>query len=218
MGPSGEGVRVRYWQFEQDLNAESSNSPLGILPPGSERITHRGLNLFAVDIDLTQHVQARVFRVDIGVGMRIAGLDRDRFITYVIPNVPDTTFAFSRDFTGIGPTMTIDVRRPIGDAGFSFVVNPRGTMLFGTVDTAINVHDSIGLGGISTPIINIATRSDAQAYVAEVRMGLEWSRQMPSGREWFAHALWENQFWAGSGVGLSGVGLTGLTLGLGTHY
>jgi hypothetical protein len=30
--------------------------------------------------------------------------------------------------------------------------------------------------------------------------------------------LWENQFWAGSGVGLSGVGLTGVTLGLGYRH
>jgi hypothetical protein len=215
---SGEGLRVRYWQYEEDLNGERSDSPLGILPPGSERISHRGLNAFDVDIEVTQHVESRIFNVDVGVGMRVAGLDRDRSITYVIPGVPDTTFAFSRDFTGIGPTISADVRRPLGNSGLAFVVNPRGTMLFGTVDTALDVHDSTGLGGITTPIVHIATRSDAEAYVAEVRMGGEWSRVTPSGREWFAHVLWENQFWAGSGVGLTGVGLTGVTLGLGIRH
>jgi hypothetical protein len=214
----GAGLRVRYWQYEEDLNGACTDSPLGVLPPGAHRISHRGLNAFAVDVEATQHVDSCLFNVDVGVGMRIAGLNRDRVVTYVIPGVPDTTFAFSREFTGIGPTISADVRRPLGNSGWAFVVGPRGTMLFGTVDTALDVNDSIGLGGITTPIVHIATRSDAEAYVAEVRMGGEWSRMMPSGREWYAHVLWENQFWAGSGVGLSGVGLTGVTLGLGYRH
>jgi hypothetical protein len=214
--PNGAGVRARYWQFDQRLSSDNTNTL--ILPPGSERMSVRRLNAFAVDIEMTQHGEQRIFIVDVGVGMRIGGIERDRSVTYSIPTLPKVALAFDRDFTGIGPTMSVEIRRPLGDSDFTFLLNPRGTMMFGTVDTTLAVNDQIGLTGASTPIINVALNNDAEAYVAEVRMGFEWTHEMPNGRDMFAHVLWENQFWAGSGVGLSGVGLTGCTFGIGMRH
>ena len=133
------------------------------------------------------------------LGCGSGGSSSDRSLTYSIPNLPKVALAFDRDFTGIGPTMSVEVRRPLGDSNFTFLLNPRGTMMFGTVDTTLAVNDQIGLTGSPTPIINFAANSDAEAYVAEVRMGVEWTHEMSNGRDLFAHVLWENQFWAGWG-------------------
>ena len=39
--PTGPGCERRYWQFDQRLSSVSSDSPLGILPLGSERMSIR---------------------------------------------------------------------------------------------------------------------------------------------------------------------------------
>jgi hypothetical protein len=216
---SDVGVRVRYWQLDQHLIGESSDTSLdGNLPPGSHLARSGRLNMYTVDSEVTQHFQRNLVTVDVGVGVRAGGLARDRSLTFDIPNQADATLVFNRNFDGFGPTMVAEVRRQLGNSPFTFLVSPRGTMLFGRVRTELDIDHDINLVGSTTPAVSIFTRSDAELYTAELRMGVEWSRELRNGRELFAHVLWENQFWAGSGVGLSGVGLTGCTIGLGTKY
>jgi hypothetical protein len=216
---SDVGVRVRYWQLDQHLIGESSDTSLdGNLPVGSSLARSGRLNMYTIDSEVTQHFQRNLVTVDVGVGVRAGGLARDRSLTFDIPNQADATLIFNRNFDGFGPTMVAEVRRQLGNSPFTFLVSPRGTMLFGRVRTELDIDHDINLVGSTTPAVSIFTRSDAELYTAELRMGVEWSRELRNGRELFAHVLWENQFWAGSGVGLSGVGLTGCTIGLGTKY
>ncbi len=217
--PSNVGARVRYWQLDQHLTAETSDTALdGSLPLGSHLARSGRLNMYTVDTEVTQHFERELVTVDVGVGIRAGGLARDRSITFDIPGQIDSTLVFNRNFDGFGPTMVAEVRRQLGDSPFTFLVSPRGTMLFGRVRTEVDIDHDIVLGGSTTPAVSIFTRRDAELYTAELRMGLEWSRELRGGRSVFAHVLWENQFWAGSGVGLSGVGLTGCTIGAGTSY
>ncbi len=217
--PGNVGMRVRYWQLDQHLTAETSDTALdGNLPPGSQLASVGRLNMYTVDTELTEHFERQPMTVDVGVGVRAGGLARDHSITFDIPGQIDSTLVLNRNFDGFGPTMVAEVRRQLGDSAITFLVSPRGTMLFGRVRTEVDIDHDIVLGGSTTPAVSIFTRRDAELYTAELRMGFEWSREVRGGRSVFAHALWENQFWAGSGVGLSGVGLTGCTIGLGTSY
>ncbi len=214
----GTGVRVRYWQFDQDLAAESSNTLLdGSLPlPAGSHVTSDGrLNVYTVNAEVLQHVERRLFYGDVGFGIRVAGMDHDRNFALVVPGQLDTMAGDSTSFTGIGPTLSAEIRRELGDGGLTMLITTRGAMLLGEHRMGYFLNRDLSLAGATLPAVAVQADTDAGIFTGEVRMGVEWGRVLQNGRKLYVRALWETQFWAGPGTGLSGMGMMGGTLGLG---
>jgi hypothetical protein len=217
----GTGVRVRYWQFNHELASEVSDVPLDgplPLPAGSHVVGDGHLNLYSIDLEIMHHMETRLFHADVSFGIRVAGEDRDRDFTFVIPGQADTVLGDTSSFTGFGPTMSAEIRRGIGESNFSMLITTRGSTLLGERHMNYFVNQDLNVAGVSLPIIAFQPNIDAEIFAGEVRMGVEWEKTLESGRKLYARALWETQFWAGSGVGFSGAGLMGGTFGLGMSH
>ena len=103
---------------------------------------------------------------------------------------------------GLGPTVSLEGTRCIGDRGFYVVGNARAATLFG----------EFFLGGV--------TIDDDLTAILENQLGIGWKREL--GRvDLNIRALWESQIWLNpmlAGAGGTNWGFTGPTLGVEARF
>jgi hypothetical protein len=110
------------------------------------------------------------------------------------------------DFEGVGPTVAIDVRRPIGNRGLALVGSARSSWMYGETD----INGSGVLDGIPAGLY----ADDHMMQINELSLGVQWSRCLARGGQISVAALWESQAWEWAPVaGLihQDIGLTGPT-------
>lgn len=207
----GLGVRARFWDFDQEGETRTlagSNLPTPtahvvsvifpatiIAPAGTTMSVSNSLLFRTLDLEGTKQLQIGSTELMLGAGLRYALLDQryDASVT-----VTGSRLTWQRRFEGLGLTMSAEGRQPIGCRGLAAVGSFRGAMLFGQKDmnrTVIgNVAPNVGDGPITLD------GGDDVFGGGELGLGLEWSREMPSGREIFVRGTYEGQLWTDGGA------------------
>ncbi|MHC4405785.1 MAG: Lpg1974 family pore-forming outer membrane protein [Planctomycetota bacterium] len=216
VGGQGFGLRWRYWQFDHSddvvVREESDRqvafdgfAGLGPLPrdyahahtgfdPGADvtstlTVTNR-LELHASDFEATQQINFRRASVTVSGGVRYANIQWD-YLAHV-PDVyppPRGKFVSShRTFRGIGPTVAVELHRPLRFWGLSLLAGARGSVLFGDDDAQILSHYD-----------NFAKYTDDSLGVGEAEIALEWAREFSSGGQLLIRGGYEGQLWHEAG-------------------
>jgi len=211
---SGLGVRARWWKFDHDLDAETGEATIEDV-----LLSTRGaLDMYLVDVEVTQQMQFGLWQANAGGGLRVAGTSR-----YLGVNLFDPEDEASFDLTlanwfdGIGPTLFTEFRRPIGSCGLALVATGRGSVLFGSRHVVLTGTDEFGV--LPGTLMSLGEEHDTVLGIAEIQMGAEWAKDLSGGSRLFLNTLWEGQYWASSGGLLNlinnDVGLMGFSVGCG---
>lgn len=110
---SGLGWRTRYWQFDHNAN------PVVDPVDGLEK---HSLEAHVLDLEITQFLSFGGFEITAAGGVRYARFNADSFDA---ANGSQNT-----DIEGIGPSLAVDLRRPLGRR-LSLIANGRFSVMFG---------------------------------------------------------------------------------------
>jgi hypothetical protein len=225
----GLGVRGRYWQFDQGgtgitrisdgqtfytANATTIIFPATIIANDPGEILRSDDNLKTQIIDFEATMRTQIGRMEIvgGGGLRYAALKQSLSSTVLDAgsNVIGL-LQWTRDYEGLGPAVSIDLRRPIGNSGLSVVGKVNAALLFGHKDLNRTV-----VGDVTTPsaapFLNLEN-ADEVVGMGEVALGLQW-RRMLRRSELVIGGMYQGQLWAEAGaptlgfLGFEGFGLT----------
>ena len=218
---NGLGVRARYWRFDQGLAAEGTNvtfTGTGLFPDGTVLASSGHLNMYAADLEVMQRTDFGLWRANFGGGIRFADISHSLSASLALPDQSGFLLDTSSRFSGIGPTVFAEFRRPLGCSQFSLVANARGTLLFGDWKNQV-AASAVDTAGAQTPLVAIDEKTESVISVGEIQLGIEWAHQLHYGGKFFLNALWEGQIWTGSKsltqVGNADVALMGVSFGAG---
>lgn len=193
-GASGLGFKATYWGYDQTATGSDVAGALG----GDVAL---GLMARTVDLELMQSTS--FCRWDLGVsgGLRWARLEDELSILG-----PAGQLALRRDFEGVGGTVALGARRPVGQRGFALLGGARMSLVYGESDAQI--EDTL----IGLPTVTL-TADDQVLSIYELRLGGEWSRELNSGARVVAQLVYEAQTWnvppVFAGLLDSSIGFTG---------
>jgi hypothetical protein len=213
----GLGVRIRYWTFDEGLAQDE-----GTFTVGNETLVGSGmLRANTVDLETMQEIHWGCWGVNVGAGLRYGSVVQELSTQIIEPGIAyNVTLNQTGSFFGIGPTLFAEFHRPIGESGLALVANLRGSLLFGTDTNAITVTNNAVVPPTTMPYL---AKQDQAVGIAEIQMGLEWTRSLSQGRSLFVQALWEGQIWDGMqnsayyyyGSGQTNLGLDGFSFSIG---
>jgi len=127
--------------------------------------------------------------------------------------VPQEMLSWTRRFEGVGPTVSVELRRPVGQCGLSLVAGGRGSLLFGHKNLTrlyLNPEDR------ATPPLLRLHNADEVVGSGQLEIGAQWDRQLARGGSLFVRASYEGQLWADAGAPtLTFLGFEGFNLTLG---
>ena len=232
---SGWGIRTRYFQFDA-----SANRPFTTIVPngdaetpafqpylgsgdhffmdhgiGTEFRAAHSLKIQTWDLEVTNQLVFCRSLVTAGLGLRWVGIDQ-RYRADTIWAGTDIleTLYYNHNFYGAGPTLSLEMVRPFSCCtGLAFYATGRGSVLFGERSQYFKKED-----GNTGALTETFTRRDADTaiYIAEVGMGLQYTRGI-----FFGRTGWEGQWWANAGGPTTtngDLGLHGISLTLGINY
>lgn len=222
---SGLGLRTRYWQYNQ--SAEPFQSPPGtvasaqvvtvIFPAAIVAVPPAVLNssdkleVHTVDFEGTQEMQFGKLSLLAGGGLRYAMMEQQSEATVTNSGVVTQSLSWLRRFEGVGPTIAVEVERPLGNCGLAFVGVFRGSLLFGHKD--LDRTELNGSGG-GPPIVTL-DKADEVLGIGEIQLGLQWTRQLSMG-DFVVRGTYEGQLWSDSGTPTLGyLGFQGFGIGCG---
>ena len=217
MNSCGFGGRIRYWEYDQAMDqagtaAETATTQtsyttsnpvdsVSTTAAGDKVITSENLHLYTVDVEMTQWMQIGCWDFTFGSGIRDAAVHIDRVDTLVAvatSQLVSNTANARNHFDGIGPTLFTDFRRPFGCHGLAFVGNVRGSLLYGT--KSLRATDAFQVAGVGySNEFDYDHTDTGWLGVAELSLGIEWSKEILGNTTVFARGMWENQYWANTG-------------------
>jgi hypothetical protein len=211
VGCDGLGARIRYWQFDQTGDVSFAVQDAGIvanvgpywedwdLRDGDVAINF-GIELHAVDLEVTQDFR---FRSAVGVlsgGVRYARVvqDYDAICTRLVGSMED--IQLEHVFEGCGPTVALELHRPVGCRGLALFGSFRGSALFGDVDAIVKDLEYEQPNGPLLDNDDVFTCSGENvAGVLEAQVGVEWTRRLSRGADLLVRLGYEGQVWYGVG-------------------
>jgi hypothetical protein len=223
---SGLDLRARYWQFDHDGDPVDLAVPLGSPRQltamigaawGVREITagaghalrvDNSLEVHAADFELTQRIDFWLASATVGGGLRY-GYTQQEFQAWVMPY--EAYLAAREVFEGLGPTVSIELHRPMGSSGLAVFAAARGSVLFGNADLFAGEVE----GGIQDVLVYDGHKS---LGIGEAEIGLEWSRELAAGGSFLFRAGYEGQLWHDSGspsFRIGDLGFEGFSLALG---
>lgn len=186
-GGQGLGARLRYWFYNHGHDTAAGARGVGI-------------DMDVLDAEFTLHEQLRNWDLTLSGGVRYGRMGFD--------------FAGAAQefyFEGVGPTVSLEAERGIGNRGLYLVGNFRTSLLYGELS-----------GPTINPTLN-GTADDVTTLVLENQLGVGWSRQYDRG-QLNLRAVWESQYWYNASMGddiygfASAVGYSGPSLSLEFRY
>lgn len=208
--PNGCSLRYRYWQFDhagKPLSAEDDIGPyfrheaFAYATPdwveyrtrdGDTLTVTNGLEAHTSDIEVTQRLQYGQVSFTFAGGVRCARLDQHYGLEIVdadaIPRF-NGDLIVNRIYKGIGPTVAIELERPVGLCGLSLLGAARGSVLFG--DEESSFVDSPGYPYVKTEHVILG--------IAEIEIGVQWACDLSNGVRAFARGGYEGQLWSDAG-------------------
>jgi hypothetical protein len=179
----GLGLRATWWDFDHAV------AVVGIIS---------GMEANTLDVELTQTGSFCKWDLTMAGGVRYGRIEESLESPGFI--------GLSHEFEGVGGTLGLSARRPVGSRGFALIAGVRGSLLFGQTDSTL-----------SLPFIPAqATLRNTQHMleIYEMKLGGEWSRDLDYGARFYTQLTYEAQAWnmapialglADSQIGFSGV-------------
>lgn len=212
----GFGVRATFWDFDADGETRSNVSdgntvygahaitvifPANIFAFGPGQVLQSSDSLEARIINYYATYDASIGGFDIsgGVGLRNVRLRQSLNSVVRDPNGAQIRrLTWERNYEGLGPAVTVDASRRIGNSPFSVFTQAGGSFLFGTKSI-----DRTVVGDLSpqpaSPILQLED-ADEVVGVGELGLGVEWSRQLASGHNLSVRGSYEGSLWAEGGA------------------
>jgi hypothetical protein len=233
----GLGIRTRYFQYDHDSNRPIVNVVPGvgdvqtpaiapILGNGQqffldnaaapEFTAQHSLELQTWDFEVTNQLTFCRSLVTVGGGLRYVLMEQRYRAASQLPNggAVSEVLTNHHDFEGIGPTLALDLLRPVSCcSGLAVYFSGRGSVLFGESNQAYTKTDPAGVFSTETYTRNGA---DNSLYIAELGLGVQYTRGC-----FFGRGGWEGQYWSGTGgptTNDGNLGLHGLSFMLGFNY
>jgi hypothetical protein len=207
----GQGVRVIYWQWEDEANFRDFDFD-GDLDPES---IDREIDIWTIDVEGTQSMCYCDTTFIGSLGARLANFEYNSNHLEVA-TVNPLQNSFSQDFTGVGITGAIEARRPMIWCleGFAKL---RGSLLFGDSNFGWEAHNYDIFDDVDIDI-SIAGEVQYQTFMVwETQVGVE--RHFCTGLgTFFVRGAFEAQLWEVPpvvGVGDMNLGLVGAAFGAG---
>ena len=181
----GLGVRIAYWTINADATQNFANpvSIFGVDVLGTR--SHLAAQTF--DFEATQRGCLGHLQFQLSGGFRYAKMDTGLGVFGLAPAPFDA--GIGMDFQGFGPTVAMDVTRPIGSRGLALVGGVRSSWIYGQTDFGLT-------GDLAGFPVNVYA-DDHMMQINEVNLGIEWSRCFDAGRQGLR----------GRSVGSSGLGV-----------
>ncbi len=216
------GLRLSYWEFDQDGNSTNNSAtptnffgahvvstifPANIfaMQPGQQLVANDSLETQIINLHGTIESSFDGMNIVGGVGLRYARLVQSYDATVlnpvlnavVIPTVA-SHLEWDRKFNGVGPSVSVDVRKRLGCSSFYGVANGGGALLFGekTLDRTV-LNDQSPQPAL--PFLRLE-KADEVVGIGELGFGLEWCGCTGSGNELRFRGMYEGQLWAESGA------------------
>jgi hypothetical protein len=212
----GVGVRGTYWNFDASGSGASNTSdgfnifgahaitiifPANIFAatPGSTLVTQDQLETEITNLYGTIDKSILGMDVSMGAGLRYARLRQSLSANVVggTPTIP-ASLNWTREYDGLGPSITFDGKKRIGCSRFSALASGGGALLFGTKTINRTV-----LGDQSpqpaSPFLSLL-EADEVVGIGEMSLGLEWSKKMATGCQLLIRGTYEGQLWAEAGA------------------
>jgi hypothetical protein len=210
---SGLGVRTRYWQYDHaaapfqsspfvpaQANVVSIIFPATIYstPPNEILSVADDLEVHTVDIEGTQQLEIKGMSLVVSGGLRYAMMRQSTQAEVINVNSGALVQAlyWQRRFEGVGPTVGVEVERPIGQCGLSFIGGFHGSLLFGNKNL-----DRVEVNGVGPgpPVVSLKNAREVLG-IGELQIGVQWIRQMACGTDLFVRGTYEAQLWSDSGT------------------
>jgi hypothetical protein len=221
--PTDTGLRVTWFGFDHDADSITARSPEGgflvtpfgqVAMPGESLHASSSFDIDTIDVDLTQRFQVQRSLINLGGGLRWAEYVHDYRADIANGAAARQATSASRRFSGAGPTVFAEWRRPIGMSPFSLLANVRGSVLYGRSTSNVVAE---------TPTSFAAFRSRTDDFVAigETQLGGEWSTWISRRSVFYVQVAWETQYWLGVGTALDrndDLGLYGFSTTLGLEW
>ena len=178
---------------------EYRNVPIPTLAPGEVLQSADSISTQIINYYGTYDTTISSFEISGGVGLRNARLEQRLNSVVLDPaGAPIRQLSWQREFNGLGPAVTIDIKRRIGCTAFSAFTQAGGALLFGTKRLNRTVLGDQSPNP-STPFLTL-DEADEVVGVGEMNFGLEWSRQLANGYDFNVRGLYEGQLWAEAGA------------------
>jgi len=213
---SGTGIRVTYWGYHGDgltqtevadgFNIYGAHAVSIIFPanifavnPGEVLQSSDSLNTQIFNYYGTYDTTVSSFEISGAVGLRNARLEQRLNSVVLDPTgAPIRQLSWVREFNGLGPAVTIDIKRRLGRSPISAFTQAGGALLFGTKSLNRTVFGDQSPQP-ATPFLSL-DEADEVVGVGEMNFGFEWSRELPSGYQLMVRGLYEGQLWAEAGA------------------
>ena len=225
---SGLGVRTRYWQYDQTPTPFQSNpylpaqaqvvsvifpATIYTTPPNDILNVSDSLEVQSLDLEGTQKTRLGKMSILAGGGLRYVVMRQGSQATVTNQGAVTQSLDWQRKFEGVGPTVSVEVERPLGILKDLAVVGAfRGSLLYGEKNlnrVAVNAIDE-GL-----PVVAMNNAHEVLG-IGEIELGLEWTRQLARGGGLFVRGTYEGQLWSDCGTPTLGyLGFQGFGLGFG---
>jgi hypothetical protein len=210
---SGLGARVRWWRFDQNVQACAVNDgattitsaaprgidvvsephfPIAFFMAGTNTFFLRdpgavgekmalasNLKLDVWDFEATQEAEAGRWWLLFSAGARYAHLSQNYDATVIFHDFGPESDALrsGHNFSGAGPTLALEARRPIGNTRFAVFGNVRGSLLFGEATQRVYLlHTYQWVFGTTTALSQSRWNHDTFLPVGEMELGAEYSQ------------------------------------------
>lgn len=224
----GLGIRGQYWQFDAQAQpvaladgdnltflavaANNAANTIGLnqtTGDGNALVANHSLKLEIADLEATKRIYGGYTTMVFSGGARYVQMEQDFRATGLAPNGQIVgLFQHRLTYEGVGPTVALDLRRPLGWSPLSLIGGARGSILFGSTDQLIvsEVPGQIGVG---------VREEEEVMSILETQFGLEWAYHIAANGRFFVSGVIEAQLWQNAGsasldtgdLGLIGFGL-----------
>lgn len=192
----GLGLRATWWGYDQGL------------PPGGIAAGF-GLEATTVDLEVTDSISLGKWDLLASGGLRYARMRQD-----IGPSIL-ATIPLSRDFEGLGGTFALSVRRGLCGTNLALIGSARGSLVFGDSFDNITTSGPLGDGPFGDDLVG----TQRTLGIFEMRLGVEWSRELSNGARFYTQTVYEAQYWQSAqlfdGLGGMDVGFTGVAANIG---
>lgn len=193
MGRQGFGGRVTWWYFDAD--SKVSTATVELLTASIQ--TRLKYNVF--DFEATQLGAFQNWQFEVSGGVRYAETDQNLSVL-LEEDEASSTVNISESFSGVGPTVALSFKRPLGSwEGLTFLGKTRYSLIFGNADLTTSVS-----GEIDLPELDLLQVSDTTITSWEIQIGAAWTRILRSGAVLNLGGFLEGQVWNPNSDGLFG--------------
>lgn len=226
----GVGVQASYWTFDgegQSRNLTTDGTeiwgahvvqtmfPANIFAavPGSQMSVSDWLTAKTLNLVGTCSLELASVQILGGGGVRYAKLEQGMDAVVLSPAPNDFhQLSWLRRFEGVGPTLSVDAKKRLGNSRLSAVGSGGGALLYGSKTLQRTVINDQTPPVPAPPFLQL-NDADEVVGVGELSLGLEWGAVFHNGNQLALRGVYEGQLWADAGaptlgfLGFQGFGL-----------